>query len=89
MVTEYFAADQIPPPAEEDFIQRVPVDLWTGLRANEFCPEAVYGAGFVNLRVSGREDVVPRELRNARAWPRDGRFAWAQALNVHAAATAP
>lgn len=84
VVTEYFAADQIPPPAEEDFIQRVPVDLWTGLRANEFCPEAVYGAGFVNLRVSGREDVVPRELRNARAWVEEtaaGR-AWAQALNV-------
>jgi membrane peptidoglycan carboxypeptidase len=84
VITEYFAADQIPPPAGDDFIQRVPVDLWTGLRANEACPEAAYEAAFVNLRVSGREDVVPRELRDARTWVEEtasGR-AWAQALDV-------
>ncbi|MDT8307163.1 MAG: transglycosylase domain-containing protein, partial [Anaerolineae bacterium] len=83
-IAEYFAVDQAPPPAEADFIQRVAVDLWTGLRANEFCPEAVYEAGFVNLRVSGREEVVPRELRDARTWVEEtaaGR-AWAQALGV-------
>jgi membrane peptidoglycan carboxypeptidase len=83
-VTEYFAVDQVPPPAEDDFIQRVPIDLWTGLRANDFCGEAVYEAGFVNLRVSGRDDVVPRELRNARTWVEEtaaGR-AWAEALSV-------
>lgn len=83
-IAEYFAVDQPPPPAEDDFIQRLPVDLWTGLRANEFCTEDVYEAGFVNLRVSGRDDVVPRELRNARAWVEEtaaGR-AWADALSV-------
>jgi hypothetical protein len=84
VVTEYFAADQIPPQAEDDFIQRLPIDLWTGLQANEFCPEAPYEATFVNLRVSGREDVVPRELRDAHTWVEEtsaGRD-WAQALNV-------
>lgn len=84
VITEYFAADQIPPPAADDFIQRIPIDLWTGLRANEHCPEAVYEAGFINLRVSGREEVVPRELRDARTWVEEtaaGR-AWAQALDV-------
>ncbi len=83
-ITEYFAIDQAPPPAEEDFIQRIPIDLWTGVRANDFCNEAVYEAGFVNLRVSGRDDVVPRELRDARAWVEEtaaGR-AWAEALSV-------
>jgi penicillin-binding protein 1C len=83
-LTEYFGVDHEPPAAEDDFIQRVPVDLWTGLRANEFCPEAVYEAGFVNLRVSGRDEVIPRELKDARTWVEEtaaGR-AWAQAFGV-------
>jgi 1A family penicillin-binding protein len=52
--TEIFAANQPPLGAEYDFLQQVPIDLWTGLRANEACPEAVFEASFVNLLVSGR-----------------------------------
>ncbi|HSM55551.1 MAG TPA: transglycosylase domain-containing protein [Candidatus Sulfomarinibacteraceae bacterium] len=82
--TEYFASDQLPPPAEDDFLQRVPIDLWTGLRANEHCQEGVFEATFVHLRVSGREDVVARDTDNARRWIEetvDGR-AWAQSLDI-------
>ncbi|MFW6067994.1 MAG: transglycosylase domain-containing protein [Chloroflexota bacterium] len=81
-MTEVFAADQ--PPLEENFVQRVPVDLWTGLRANENCDESVYDAAFVNLQVNAREDVVARETSNAREWLEDtaaGRN-WAQQLGI-------
>jgi membrane peptidoglycan carboxypeptidase len=83
-ITEYFAADQLPPEEAGDFVQRVPVDLWTGLRANEFCHEAVYQAPFVNLLVSGRESVLAREIKNARAWVEEtaaGR-AWAESMGL-------
>ena len=79
---EFFAADQLP--VEQDFVQRVPIDLWTGLRANENCNESVHEATFVNLQVSAREDVAARETSNARQWLEEtsaGR-AWAQALGI-------
>ncbi|MCB8917390.1 MAG: transglycosylase domain-containing protein [Ardenticatenaceae bacterium] len=65
---EYFAADQLPLDSSSDFVQRVAVDLWSNLRANEFCQEAVYEANFVSLLVSGRPDVIQRETINARQW---------------------
>lgn len=82
-MTEVFASDQLPP--EETFVQRVPVDLWTGLRANENCNESVYEAAFVNLQVNAREDVAARETANAREWLEGtaaGR-AWAQQLGLN------
>ncbi|MCA9919681.1 MAG: PBP1A family penicillin-binding protein, partial [Anaerolineales bacterium] len=36
---ERFAEDQPPLSSEQDFIQAVQLDQWTGLRANEFCAE--------------------------------------------------
>lgn len=81
-MVEFFAADQ--PPHDEDFVQRVPVDLWTGLRANENCTESVYEAAFVSLQVNAREDVIARETSNAREWLEEtaaGR-AWAQQLGI-------
>jgi membrane peptidoglycan carboxypeptidase len=79
---EFFAADQLP--TEENFVQRVPVDLWTGLLANDQCPEAVFEAPFINLLVSGSEDVATREMANAREWLEEtaaGR-AWAESLGI-------
>jgi membrane peptidoglycan carboxypeptidase len=84
-ISELFASDQLPPAEQEGgFIQRVPVDLWTGLVANEYCNESVYEARFVNLLVNAREDVVAREIGNARRWIEEtaaGR-AWAQSLGI-------
>ena len=36
--TDLFLHEQYPPPADEGFLQRLTVDNWTLLRANEFCP---------------------------------------------------
>jgi len=83
-ITEFFRADQLPPDHEAHFVQQTPIDLWTGLVANEFCGEAVYEASFANLLVSGREGVQEREITNARRWIEEtaaGR-AWASALGI-------
>ena len=37
--TEIFAADQPPPPKEEDLWQKILVDTWTGLKASAFCSD--------------------------------------------------
>lgn len=65
---EIFAENQLPLNADSDFIQNVPVDLWTGLRANDTCPETVQQASFFTLLVSGRDEVLERERAQARAW---------------------
>lgn len=67
-MVELFAGDQLPLESDLDFRQRVRVDLWTNLRANEACQEAVYEAFFFNPLVSGREDVLAREQEGARRW---------------------
>ncbi len=36
--SDLFLQEQLPPPAEQGFLQRVTVDSWSLLRANEFCP---------------------------------------------------
>lgn len=83
-ITEFFRADQLPPDHEAHFVQQTPIDLWTGLVANEFCSERVHQASFANLLVSGREGVQEREVTNARQWIEEtaaGR-AWANALGI-------
>ena len=50
---EQFSANRLPLESDSDFIQRIPIDLWTNLRANENCSEAVYEASFFNLLVTG------------------------------------
>ncbi len=81
---ELFASNQLPLGPENDFLQRVPVDLWTGLRANDACREAVYDASFVNLLVSGRPDVQNRETQVARQWIENtaGGQQWAGGRNI-------
>jgi penicillin-binding protein 1C len=67
-VTELFAGDQPPLPASQDYLTTTPVDLWTGLKANSACSEAVYEATFVDLLVSGRQEVLDRERAAAQQW---------------------
>lgn len=65
---EQFAGDQPPLDSSQDFLQKVAVDLWTNLRANDKCSEAVHEANFFQLLVSGRPDVQNREQTNAQRW---------------------
>jgi len=67
-VLELFAGDQFPLEETQDFIQKIPVDLWTNLRANAACPESVYEASFFTLLISGNEAVRVREQAGARRW---------------------
>ncbi|MEZ4592567.1 MAG: PBP1A family penicillin-binding protein [Chloroflexota bacterium] len=81
---ERFAEDQPPLPSEQDFIQAVQLDQWTGLRANEFCAENVYQASFFTLLVSGGEAVEAREETVAQNWLENTAAgqAWANARSI-------
>lgn len=81
---ERFAEDQLPLSSEQDFIQAVLLDQWTGLRANDFCRETVYEANFFSLLVSGGEDVLAREETVAKNWLESSAAgqAWAAARNI-------
>lgn len=88
---ELFASDQPPLDNGFDFFQRVPIDLWTGLVANDFCQESVFEANFVNLLVSGRDDVRSRELNSAKLWLEGSPAGqnWAQTHNIALPLTLP
>ena len=47
--TDLFLHEQYPPPAEEAFLQRLSVDSWSLLRANEFCPSHVIERNFADI----------------------------------------
>ena len=81
---EVFAQDQPPLAGEQDFVQVVPVDLWTGLRATEACPESVYEAGFFDPLVSGNDAVLERERTLAQQWLEQTGAGqnWAQRHNI-------
>ena len=83
-VTELFAGDQLPLPADQDFLQTVPVDLWTNLVANENCGEAIFPASFFSPIATVREEVRERERTNAIAWIQDtpDGQGWAGARNI-------
>lgn len=66
--TELFAGDQPPLSADQDFLQTVPIDLWTNLRANENCGESIFQASFFSPNITARSDVLERERTNAVAW---------------------
>ena len=67
-MTEVFAGDQ-PPQDESTGVTRATIDLWTGLRANEFCNDAVYEASFGGgIPVNGRPEVLERERALAQQW---------------------
>ncbi len=83
-LTEFFAADQPPLGAEQDFVKRIPVNLWTGLAANENCPDNNFEAGFASPLVSGAEDALARERTLAVQWLSETRqgWDWAAARNI-------
>ncbi len=83
-VSELFAGDQPPLSADQDFLQNVPVDLWTNLRANDNCREAIFEASFFSPIAIARDDVMEREQSNALNWIQgtaEGQ-AWAGARNI-------
>lgn len=47
--TELFIQGQEAPPATSAFVQQVAIDTWTGLRANEFCPDNRIVQSVVNI----------------------------------------
>ncbi len=47
--TELFVQGQEPPSSDQAFVQQVAVDTWTGLRANEFCPDNRVSATVLNI----------------------------------------
>ncbi|MCY3782009.1 MAG: transglycosylase domain-containing protein [Chloroflexi bacterium] len=47
--TDLFLHEQVPPPAEQGFLQRATVDSWSLLRANEFCPNHVIERNFAAI----------------------------------------
>ena len=46
---ELFASDHPPAPAEQGAVVNIPIDTWTGLRANQFCQDNIQVGTFVNL----------------------------------------
>ncbi|MCL4869467.1 MAG: PBP1A family penicillin-binding protein [Anaerolineae bacterium] len=83
-VTELFAGDQPPLPADQDFLQTLPVDLWTNLLANANCAESVFEASFFSPIATVRPNVMERERLNARNWIEGTAAgqAWAGARNI-------
>lgn len=69
---EVFVQSQPPPPATASFLQTIPIDTWTGFRANQYCPDSVVTDTFVNI-----------SDQTAIAWLNtgDGQL-WAQRLGI-------
>ncbi len=64
---ELFASGQPPLGPEHDFYRRINIDLWTGLDANEFCPEAVEEQFFVAIEDEGGRRWL-EETASGRQW---------------------
>ncbi len=47
--TGLFLHEQYPPPADQGFLQRLTVDSWSLLRANEFCPSHIVERNFAAI----------------------------------------
>ena len=90
-IIEQFAGDQPPLPADQDFLQKTAIDLWTNLLANDKCSESVYEANFFQLLVSGSADVIARERVNAQRWLEQtpGGQAWAAQRSIPIPLTLP
>ena len=68
---ELFNNTNPPSPAENDFLLKVPIDLWTGLRASPACGESVFEASFINVQINGQPEVRPREEQAVLTWLQD------------------
>ncbi|MBZ0281327.1 MAG: transglycosylase domain-containing protein [Anaerolineae bacterium] len=47
--TELFLQSQPPPGADQSFVRNIEVDTWTGLLANEYCPDNRESATIINI----------------------------------------
>lgn len=65
---ELFSSAQGPLSADNHFLRRAPIDLWTYRLANEFCPESVYQATFANLLIIGRPEAKARYQESVERW---------------------
>ncbi len=54
--TDLFLHEQYPPPADQGFLQRLTVDSWSLLRANEFCPGHIVERNFAAIGDAGALD---------------------------------
>jgi hypothetical protein len=83
-IQEVFAVDQPPLGVNAGILQQVPIDLWTGLVANQHCAESVYEAPFGELLVNGADDVLDRERQLATNWLQNTQAGrnWAAARNI-------
>jgi membrane peptidoglycan carboxypeptidase len=48
-VTEIYIQSQPPPGPDEGYVQTIGIDSWTGLRANQWCPENVVQQTFADI----------------------------------------
>ncbi|MBI5670221.1 MAG: transglycosylase domain-containing protein [Chloroflexi bacterium] len=46
---ELFLANQPPLPAEQSFVRQVAIDTWTGLQANQYCPDNQVVGTYINI----------------------------------------
>lgn len=64
---ELFASGQPPLGPENDFYRRINIDLWTGLEANEFCPDAAEEQFYVVIEDEGGRRWI-EETASGRQW---------------------
>lgn len=73
--TEFFAADQLPKPKEEDLWKKVDIDTWTGLRASAEC--SGYTKEQLTMNVEDPWAVTwIKDTNQGRAWADSYGFSW-------------
>jgi hypothetical protein len=71
--SEYFAADQLPLPAEEDLWKRVALDPWTWLEASEECDDYDYYVISMNVEDEWARKWID-ETPQGKAWANNLEF---------------
>ena len=64
---EFFAADQLPLPKEDDLWQKVLVDTWTGLKVSPYCSDFAEEVFALNVEDSWAKKWI-RETGQGQAW---------------------
>jgi len=64
---EFFAADQLPLPKEDDLWQKVLVDTWTGLKVSPYCSDFADEVFALNVEDSWAKKWI-RETGQGQAW---------------------
>ncbi len=64
---EFFAADQLPLPKEDDLWKKVMVDTWTGLKVSSYCSDFAKEVFALNVEDSSAKEWI-RETSQGQAW---------------------